>query len=367
MHPPYLLDAPTRDPALLRPRLRAVADHVASWLLASPPGTAVHLSGPHGSGRSTLLHALGERLPTTTVVRWDASLVPAGAPLLPALLGAVVASLDAPAEAASALRLPMRLAVDPVLHARAQPAPHQALVPLGEVLRQVIGGRSLVLLLDELDDATPEALDDLLRTLPLLTEGGADLRLIATLQDQAHPLVGKRLPHRFAVPPLDGPELVELLRMLGFAEGTPFTSRHQDALTDAFHAAPTSTARRVKAVLRRLHHLLTAEAGTTPFAAQSTDPALIRWLVAEATWPALPIALRERDDRWWRDLRLALEQAMARRPDALVDQLLDAPGLPGWLVTTLPNPQRPPGPQLTFALVLDALRESQARLDRWGL
>lgn len=364
MLPPYLHDAPTQALIEVRPRLLAVAGLVAGWLRGSVGGVHVRVGGRPGSGRSTLLHAIGAELGEHTVVPWQAATVPEGAPLLPALIGAMVQALPHAAVAAGALRLPLRLATDPAHHTRAQPAPYNPITQLGRALADQLGGRTLTVLVDDLEHQPRPAVDALLRALPLLA--GAPVHLVATLDDS--PLALKAFPHTVAPPPLEGAETVDLLRRWHHAEGTPFTGAHQDALDDAYRAMPAPTPRQIKTVLRRLHHLLHAEAQQAPRQLGADDAPLVNWLVAACTWPALPLAMRERDDRWWRDLRLTLENAMARRTDTLVDALLDAPGLPAWLVTHLPNPQqRPPASAAAFVAVLDGLRGSQARLDRWGL
>jgi energy-coupling factor transporter ATP-binding protein EcfA2 len=338
-----LEDRPERDPLLLRSSVTALAHRLSSLLDATDRGLRIAIVGPRGSGRSTLLAALHDRL-TVPAAHVDLRALPEGSPF-PSLLGALLRTTDVPDGVRHRIRAACWRLVDPAAFARHEPARQDAVDVLRETMAPVEDAPR-VLCVDAPDDAD-------LASLRLLAAVAPSCSVVWTAPS------GTEAAIRINVGRLPPEDVAALAGPL--AQDAPLQPGHVQALQDLFHDPIFANPRALKRCLRTLM-LLRA------FEGDAHDPeadAVARWVATVDRWPLLATALRSRDDRWWRDLRLALDQAVPVRPDSLAEAMLALPGFAGWLATHVPRPN--PATLRGFGGALAGLRASQARLDRWGL
>lgn len=336
-----LSDEPERRSAYLRPSILGLAEQLERVLHASPKGGGIRLHGPRGSGRSTLLHAIGARIPHAWL---DLRTVPADASILCAAVGAMLRHHD-PKTARRARVACQRLATASTFNRHAPGATE----PIDELLSVLPTTRTVLLV-----DGDPRHASELSRSIRILRDAPV-VWVVTTPPDS--PI---ELPVAIDLARLDPNETAALAPLLA-TEGEALSSEHVAALQELFAHPIFANPRRLKEALRRLS-LLRAFEGD---AIDGDDAAMARWVGTVTLWPGLARALRDRDAHWWRDLRLALDQAMPVRPDPLATDLLDTPGFGPWMSTHIPRPGA--AAPRAFAAALEALRAAQARLDRWGL
>jgi hypothetical protein len=371
-------DDPAPD-AALRPSLRDLADTLCARMapveaeeratgalaLARWPGVGV--DGSPGEGRTSLLAAVARRLdargvrvrrvdlrrlphaPLAPLHARAAAAAPPGDLVVAAAVGAALALCEAPERVLAAARVPLTRLTDPRSYALAAPSMPEPALTLAEALAPL--STPGVLLLDGAGpEATARAADVVRAVLPCV-------HVLATLPRHEP---ARALPVRLALPPPDGADAAALARAWVDGGGVDWPSTWRDAVDDTLADPRFAHAATLKASLRALAVLRAAEGG-----AEAGDALVVRWRLALGRWPLLGQALRERDDWWWRDTRLAADQAMQRRPDALVDAVFAEPGLVAWLTAALPHPSQPAAGR-AFAAQLSALRAAHARLERFG-
>lgn len=347
----------------LRPGAQPLLSALQRRLARAEP-TLTRLSGGRGSGRSTVLQHLASSA-GVPLVAIDA--IPPGASPAAAMIGALIRHLQPPGEraspddpAAARLRLLARAAYDAEHHDRTEPSPLPPIDALASALREHLKA-PCALLLDGADALSPPEQQRVLRAIASLRAMNLPLHIVIAIEPGAAE-VCHALPFALQLPPVSADDLDNLIASLIRHRSEGLTATQASSLPAAFASLPACTPRQVVSATQAYLHVIQSEdpGPSDPH----LDEDLAAWLAAVHRWPVLRAAFRARDVVWWRDLRLVLDQAIARRLDALLDALLAEPGIVPFLMTRLPSPKGAGATQL--AATLQRWHAAEARASRWG-
>ncbi len=421
-------DVEETDDSRLWRGLHGFSQRLSEVLLALPASSPVLLSGDWGAGKTTVLRAVQRHLATDAAGRptvwFDAWRHENEPVLLPALMRAVwdAAPEDyrARREARSLFRLLFQLAV--VVGTRVapelligvgakvaggmmkgltaaavsgdvsalggggapEPDPSQLLwQQFSTLVHGAWGGRSPIVLVDDLDRCGPAVAVQLLDGIRLLVTGGAELRcnFVVALD---RPVMARAIAHKMqGISGYDGNRYLEKIFPVTFAVPTPYEQdaadliasllasfddgeRHRSVLMEVLSRPVFANPRLLKRCINRYRLMVHFESslptagGATDAAALRRDRAAATWIAASERWPAARPLLLRREEADWEALFKAprrVDEDFKEATDPELAALASEPGFLPWLKREL----RPGGADLAL------LREADQRLRRWGM
>lgn len=418
MTPPRLLeDTPEQLQPNLWPGLNRFAKTLATLLPTLPHSAPVLLHGDWGAGKTTVLHALQERIPhpdgsPRRTIWFDAWRYDGAEVLLPALVRRVWSAADEAKQKSwrtdgtlkalwhAAVAVGLRMAPT-VIEAAGQKNLAKLVSAIGsvasggggdasdgppddptrvlyekfaEVIHQGWDGERPLIIVDDLDRCRPDSAVALLDGIRTLVANAPELRcnfvvaldrgvLVEAISQKftgisgydGHRYLEKVFPLTFAVPQPEGVHVNWLIDHYCDALGGPLDAADlRDAVKETFALPVFANPRLLKRALNRLALVRHFE-GAPATVAQ--DRALVDWLAATDRWPVLRRMLQRYRDDQWKPVQHAVSNSGAA-DEHLAQQLLAQYGARDWL-----------GQRFFQANVsrLGTMRDAEARLQACAL